>query len=131
MTARDAATPGTGSDLGWAARPPFWTWDHEAVADQVYSGLHWAERTDRDLGVAGRYSVEFYDHATRWMVSEVNLHKLRQAGSRDLARMARLLVNARRGRLGMRRTVDQRDTGNGPDPASRGWDAESRATEAW
>ncbi|MEZ4768409.1 MAG: radical SAM protein [Caldilineales bacterium] len=104
---------------------------HEAVADQVYSGLHWAERTDRDLGVAGRYSAEFYDHATRWMVSEVTLHKLRQAGSRDYARMARLLANAQRGRLGMRRTKNQRDTGTGPDPAGRGWDAEARATEAW
>ena len=60
---------------------------HEAVADQVYSGLHWDQRTDRDLGVQGRYSAEFYDHATRWMVSEVTLHRLRQAGSRDFPRI--------------------------------------------
>ena len=104
---------------------------HEAVDDRVYSGLHWEQRTDRDLGVQGRYSAEFYDHATRWMISEVTLHRLRQAGSRDFARMARLAVNARRGRLGMRRTQDQRDTGAGSNPAGRGWDADKRATEAW
>lgn len=104
---------------------------HEAVDDRVYSGLHWDQRTDRDLGVQGRYSAEFYDHATRWMVSEVSLHRLRQAGSRDYARMARLAVNARRGRLGMRRTENQRDAGNAVDPGGRGWDAEQRATEGW
>lgn len=88
---------------------------YEAVADRIYSPLPWAQRTDRDLGVAGRYSRRFYDHATRWMVNEVDLYKLRLAGSRDYARMAKLFINAQRGRLGMRLTQHQRERGNAVD----------------
>lgn len=104
---------------------------HEAVSDRVYSGLHWAERSDRDLGVQGRYSSRFYDHATRWMVNEVNLHRLRVNGSSDYPRMAKLLVNAQRGRLGMRLTQNERASDVGEQVAGRGWQAKERATDAW
>jgi radical SAM superfamily enzyme YgiQ (UPF0313 family) len=105
---------------------------HEAVAGRVYSDLSWDRRTDRDLGVAGRHSRRFYEHATRWMVSEVHLHRLRQAGSRDYLRLAKLYANARRGRLGMRLTRSQREAiGRAQAAAGRGWDAAARADNAW
>ena len=72
----------------------------------------------------------FYDHATRWMVNEVALHKLRQDGSRDLARLAKHAVNAQRGRLGMRLAQNEREIPAAP-PAGRGWDSEQRANEGW
>ena len=52
---------------------------YQEVDNRIVSHLEWQQRTDRDLGVAGRYSPRFYDHATRWMVNEVNLHKARTA----------------------------------------------------
>ena len=104
---------------------------HEAVSGRVYSGLHWAERSDRDLGVQGRYSSRFYDHATRWMVNEVNLHRLRVNRSTDYPRMAKLLVNAQRGRLGMRLTQNERESDAGEQVVGRGWPAAERATDAW
>jgi len=75
----------------------------------VASPLSWEARTDRDLRVNGRYSRRFYDAATRWLVNEVNLHKLRQAGSRDVIRLAKTFINARRGRLGMRLARHERE----------------------
>jgi radical SAM superfamily enzyme YgiQ (UPF0313 family) len=104
---------------------------HEAVSDRVYSGLHWAERTDRDLGVQGRYSRRFYEHATRWMVNEVALHRLRAGGSTDVVRMAKLYANARRGRLGMRMTQNEREGDARDRAAGRGWQAKERSTEGW
>ncbi|MCW5856964.1 MAG: radical SAM protein, partial [Caldilineales bacterium] len=101
---------------------------YEAVADRVIADRAWAERTDRDLSVAGRHSRRFYDHATRWMVNEVNLHKERRAGERQWGRMARMWVNARRGRLGMRLTAGEREGGQA---AGRGWQPAERAAEGW
>ena len=73
----------------------------------------------------------FYDYATRWMVNEVNLHKLRQAGSKDISRMAKMFVNAQRGRLGMRLTQHEREGGNGQGGSGRGWPTQERAADAW
>lgn len=79
---------------------------HDMVQERILTHLDWEERTDRDLNVGGRYSAEFYEHATRWMVNEVNLHKARLEGSRDFGRMAKMFVNAKRGRIGMRLTAN-------------------------
>ena len=100
---------------------------YQAVEDRIAAHLDWQARTDRDLVVTERYSKRFYDHATRWMVNEVNLSKLRQTGSKNVLRMGKLFLNARRGRLGMRLTVHEREGG----PSGRGWPAEERAADAW
>ena len=100
---------------------------YHAVEDRIAAHLDWQARTDRDLVVKGRYSKRFYDHATRWMVNEVNLHKLRRSGSKNWPRMAKMFLNARRGRLGMRLTQHEREG----DPSGRGWPAEERAADAW
>ncbi|MFQ5854082.1 MAG: B12-binding domain-containing radical SAM protein [Anaerolineae bacterium] len=74
---------------------------YEEVADRVIALKPWDERTDRDLTVAGRHSRRFYEFANRWMVSEVNLHQQRKGTERNYWQMAKALVNARAGRLGM------------------------------
>jgi len=104
---------------------------YEVVEGEIVSDLDWIVRTDRDLKVGGRYSKRFYDHAIRWMVNEVNLHKLRQAGSKDLLRMGKMFINAQRGRLGMYRTQHEREIGKGQAGSGRGWSAKERATDAW
>ena len=103
---------------------------YQAVENEVISHLEWEARTDRDLQVAGRYSKRFYDHATRWMVNEVNLHKLRLAGSKDVLRLGKTFLNAKRGRLGMRLTQNEREGGHG-EGSGRGWPAKERAADAW
>jgi radical SAM superfamily enzyme YgiQ (UPF0313 family) len=103
---------------------------YEKVAHNVVSDLDWQARTDRDLRVAGRYSARFYDHATRWLVSEVDLHKARMAGSRNYWQMGKLFLNAKRGRLGMNLSKNEREEG-GNTPSGRGWSAENRAEKGW
>jgi radical SAM superfamily enzyme YgiQ (UPF0313 family) len=104
---------------------------YQAVENEIVSHLDWAARTDRDLKVTGRYSKRFYGHATRWMVNEVNLHQLRQGGSKNFLRMGKMFVNARRGRLGMRLTQHEREEQVGQAGSGRGWPANERAVDAW
>lgn len=103
---------------------------HQAVAERVTTQLAWEARTDRDLQVAGRYSRRFYDQATRWMVNEVNLHKARQDGSARFWQMAKLFVNAQRGRWGMRLAQREREEAS-PTAGGRGWDTAERAADGW
>lgn len=100
---------------------------YESVADKVTTDLAWDQRSDRDLGVEGRFSAEFYAHATRYMVNEVNLHKARLDGTHNVAQLGKLYLNAKRGRMGMTRTQHQRETPAG----GTGWTAEERATDGW
>lgn len=102
---------------------------YEEVADRLISDLSWEQRTDRDLGVSGRHSSRFYDHATRWMVNEVNLHKARRSSSANPLQMAKMALNVGRGRLGMRLTQDERETVS--EGSGRGWEAKERAADAW
>jgi hypothetical protein len=65
------------------------------------------------------------------MVNEVNLHKSRQAKSRDYKNMAKMWLNARRGRLGMRVSLNEREDSGKPVASGRGWKTEERAKEGW
>lgn len=104
---------------------------YQAVEERVVADLPWEARTDRDLKVAGRYSKRFYDQANRWLVNEVNLSKLRQAGSKNIPQMAKMYLNARRGRLGMWLARHEREEGGGQAGSGRGWPVEERAADAW
>ncbi|MDW8268186.1 MAG: radical SAM protein, partial [Anaerolineae bacterium] len=104
---------------------------YEAVADRILAYADWEQRTDRDLGVAGRYSRRFYDHATRWMVNEVQFHKLRRTGQRRPWPLLKHWLNARRGRLGMWLTRHEREGEDDRRPSGRGWSVRERATEGW
>ncbi len=90
---------------------------YNEVESRVVDSMPWAKRTDRDLTVAGRHSKRFYSFATRWMVNEVNLHKLTINSYRPkLRKVARAYANARIGRLGMRLTSKELEKA----PAGRG-----------
>jgi radical SAM superfamily enzyme YgiQ (UPF0313 family) len=100
---------------------------HQRVADRLRSDRPWAGRTDRDLRIAGRHSRRYYEHATRWLVNEVNACLEWRRGSRDWLRLGRMLLAARRGRLGMwlRRREREEDE---LAASGRGWGAgEARA----
>jgi hypothetical protein len=77
------------------------------VESRVLTDKAWAERSDRDLTVAGRYSRRFYSFATRWMVNEVALSRANKSGNVPLKRRLKLLTNAKIGRLGMALTSHQ------------------------
>jgi anaerobic magnesium-protoporphyrin IX monomethyl ester cyclase len=54
---------------------------YSQVESELVTDLPWDKRTDRDLDFKGRYSQTFYKHANRYLVNEVNLHKMRSNGS--------------------------------------------------
>ncbi len=83
------------------------------VESRALSDQPWELRSDRDLTVAGRRSRRFYAYATRWMVSEVALHKARTRGGATLPRRIKLAANARIGRIGMRLTQHERTYAGG------------------
>ena len=89
---------------------------YNEVESRVVEAMPWAERTDRDLTVAGRHSKRFYSFATRWMVNEVNLHKMTTTARPKLPKVARAYANARLGRMGMRLTSKELERA----PAGRG-----------
>jgi anaerobic magnesium-protoporphyrin IX monomethyl ester cyclase len=74
---------------------------YKDVAERVIALKSWDEGSDRDFTVAGRHSRRFYEHATRWMVNEVKLHKQRQSPERDVVALTKAAINVQRGRAGM------------------------------
>jgi radical SAM superfamily enzyme YgiQ (UPF0313 family) len=76
---------------------PYYT----SVADRVISRGDWASGSDRDYTIAGRHSPRYYAYATRWMVSEVALHRQRHSPHRSYPRLARSFLSAQVGRVGM------------------------------
>ena len=82
---------------------------HKKVDDRVLARADWRKRTDRDLGVKGRHSQRFYSFATRWMVGEVNLHRMLRDDKKHVLKLAKAYANARIGRLGMRLTAAERE----------------------
>jgi anaerobic magnesium-protoporphyrin IX monomethyl ester cyclase len=101
---------------------------YEQVEDRIRSDRPWASRTDRDLRISGRRSRRYYDHATRWMVNEVNLHRARRRGDRNWLRLGRLYLAARRGRLGMWLSRHESETDGMTPPSGRGWAENERRT---
>jgi radical SAM superfamily enzyme YgiQ (UPF0313 family) len=90
---------------------------HWRLKERIGSELAWADRTDRDLRISGNHRSDYYDHVTRWMVNEVNLHRSRASGLAGLVARSRMRIAAARGRLGMALTRHKID------------DAPARSTE--
>ncbi len=84
---------------------------YEQVADRVIPLRPWAEGSDRDATVAGRYSRRFYGYATRWMVNEVAWRKQRQSAKPNYRQLAKAFVSAKIGRVGMLLTKGEVETG--------------------
>jgi anaerobic magnesium-protoporphyrin IX monomethyl ester cyclase len=74
---------------------------YQSVADKVIARRAWELGSDRDYTVEGRHSPRYYQFATRWMVSEVALHRQRHAESRSYPRMAKSFFSAKLGQVGM------------------------------
>jgi len=103
---------------------------YERVRDRIRSDQPWAGRTDRDLRIEGRRSRRYYDHATTWMVNEVNLDRVWRRGSRNWLRLGRLYLAARRGRIGMWLYRREFETDGMASPSGRGWgDSELQSRE--
>ncbi|MGD9755710.1 MAG: radical SAM protein [Acidimicrobiia bacterium] len=49
---------------------------YAAVEDRLQVTTEWADRTDRDLKVAGRHSRRYYEHADAWLHAAVDAHRL-------------------------------------------------------
>jgi radical SAM superfamily enzyme YgiQ (UPF0313 family) len=75
---------------------------YDAVASRIVTDQPWAERTDRDLSIAGRPPRRYYDFARRWMVGEVARAEHWQNGR--YAHAMRAASSALLGRVGMRLT---------------------------
>lgn len=89
---------------------------YNEVESRLIETDKWEHRTDRDLTVAGRHSKRFYQFATRWMVNEVGLHKMKTEPVRNARKIVKAFVNARIGRLGMAVTHREKER----QPAGRG-----------
>jgi radical SAM superfamily enzyme YgiQ (UPF0313 family) len=76
---------------------------HDAVAGRIRATQPWAERTDRDLIIAGRPSRRYYDFARRWISGEVARHEHWRRG--DYGRAVRAASSAALGRIGMTLTA--------------------------
>jgi radical SAM superfamily enzyme YgiQ (UPF0313 family) len=74
---------------------------YATVADKVVARREWEQGSDRDYTIAGRHSPRYYQFATRWMVSEVALHRQRHSPQRSYPRMVRSFLNAKLGQVGM------------------------------
>jgi hypothetical protein len=75
---------------------------YDTVSSKIVADKGWADRTDRDLSIAGRPSRRYYDFARRWIVGEVALHDSWRKGR--YAQAVRAASSATVGRIGMRLT---------------------------
>lgn len=68
---------------------------YSEVESDIITDLDWDKRTDRDLDFKGRYSKRFYRHANRYLVNEVNYHKMKIAGNAGLAKRSKTFLKAK------------------------------------
>lgn len=76
---------------------PFYT----EVETNIVTDIPWDRRTDRDLKFTGRYSNNFYRHANRYIVNEVNLHKMKLRKEKDLMKLYKTYFKAKASKLMM------------------------------
>ena len=81
------------------------------VADNVIPLKAWADGSDADYTVAGRHSRQYYRHATRWMVGAVDLNRQQKQSKPSYKQMAKAYFNKQLGRMGMRLTQHQVESG--------------------
>ena len=71
------------------------------VESDLITDLPWDKRTDRDLDFKGRYSKNFYKHANRYLVNEVNYYKVKNGGNSTIGEMAKTYLKAKVSKLMM------------------------------
>lgn len=78
------------------------------VRDRLTSASDWKSSTDRKLHISGRYSDRFYWFANRYLVNDVQQHRLRSSPSERRLDFTTAFLKARLARLGMELTKAQR-----------------------
>jgi len=84
---------------------------YDDVKDRLLSLKGWDEGSDRDIAILGRGSRRFYRYAQRWIHSEVELAKAFGNKQRDVTKIAKTFLRAKRDRTAMyltRREVEDR-----------------------
>jgi radical SAM superfamily enzyme YgiQ (UPF0313 family) len=77
---------------------------HDSVRDRLVLPDAWERTSDRALKFSGRHSDRFYWFATRHLVNEVALHRMRNGGGGSRGRRALTFAKARLARAGMHLT---------------------------
>jgi anaerobic magnesium-protoporphyrin IX monomethyl ester cyclase len=67
----------------------------QEVEEKILTNLPWDKRTDRDLDFSGRYSKKFYRYANRYLVNEVNYHKIKTNGNGGLVEKGKTFLKAK------------------------------------
>jgi len=65
------------------------------VKEKILTDLPWEKRTDRDLDFNGRYSKIFYRYANRYLVNEVNYHKIKTNGNAGFFEKCKTFLKAK------------------------------------
>jgi radical SAM superfamily enzyme YgiQ (UPF0313 family) len=78
------------------------------VKHRINDTRNWSSGSDRQLKISGRYSDRFYWFANRYLVNEVQHHKIRSNGNNDYAELASTFLKAKAARIGMELTKHQR-----------------------
>lgn len=68
---------------------------YQEVEERILDSLPWDKRTDRDLDFSGRYSKKFYKHANRYLVNEVNYHKMKTDGKAGMIEKGKTYFKAK------------------------------------
>jgi radical SAM superfamily enzyme YgiQ (UPF0313 family) len=74
---------------------PFYT----EVESRLVTDKKWHERTDRDLDFKGRFSKNFYRHANRYLINEVNYHKMKVNGGSSMTDLGKTFLKAKISRI--------------------------------
>jgi radical SAM superfamily enzyme YgiQ (UPF0313 family) len=83
---------------------------YDDVADRIVENGDWASTADREITVAGRHSSRFYRHTQKWLGAEVSLSRELSGKQRNLARLTKSFLRAKKHRAAMylyRREVEQ------------------------
>lgn len=68
---------------------------YQEVEERILTNMPWDKRTDRDLDFTGRYSKKFYRHANRYLVNEVNFHKMKTDAEAGIIEMSKTFLKAK------------------------------------
>ncbi len=96
----------TGADLflTTVAYPIKGTEYYKEVEHEIYTPENWSRSTDRSLRYSGRHSDRFYWFANRFLMNEVNHHRMRNNGAPHRGKLVSSFVKSKLARLGMEMT---------------------------
>jgi radical SAM superfamily enzyme YgiQ (UPF0313 family) len=103
-TARHLKEANADSFLTTVAYPIKGTSFYERMEKRITLPPDWASASDRQLRIAGRYTGRFYWFANRYLVNEVEQHRIRRDRAGGFGRLASAFAKAKLARIGMELT---------------------------